>query len=81
MEPTLEEALKKGIEAHKAGQVQEADRLSEPSTKSQDPPSAQLQSIINLYTQGQLQQALSDATEMLEKIPEFSCPLQYCWGF
>ena len=158
MELTLDEALKKGIEAHKSGQVQEADRLYgavlkaepnhpdanhnmgvlavgvgnvqkalpffktaleikpgvaqfwlsyidalikigriadgkavfdqakvkgakgeafdqlekrlfEPSSNPQDPPSAQLQSIINLYTQGQLQQALSDATEMLEKFP------------
>jgi predicted O-linked N-acetylglucosamine transferase (SPINDLY family) len=69
VEPTLEEALKKGIEAHKAGQVQEADRLSEPSTKSQDPPSEQLHSIINLFTQGQLQQALSDASQMLERFP------------
>jgi len=27
MELTLEEVLKKGIDAHKAGQIQEADRL------------------------------------------------------
>ena len=69
MEPTLEETLKKDIEAHKAGEVQEADKLSESSTNPQDPPSEQLQSIINLYTQGQLQQALSDASQMLEKFP------------
>jgi protein O-GlcNAc transferase len=31
-----------------------------------DPPSEQLQSVINLYTQGQLQQALSDANQMLK---------------
>ena len=35
----------------------------------QDPPLEQLQSIINLYTQGQLQQALSEATQMLERFP------------
>jgi protein O-GlcNAc transferase len=69
VEPTLEETLKKDIEAHKAGEVQEADKLSESSTNPQDPPSEQLQSIINLYTQGQLQQALSDASQMLEKFP------------
>jgi predicted O-linked N-acetylglucosamine transferase (SPINDLY family) len=69
VEPTLEETLKKDIEAHKAGEVQEADKLSESSTNPQDPPSDQLQSIINLYTQGQLQQALSDASQMLEKFP------------
>ena len=34
-----------------------------------DPPSEQLQYIINLYTQGQLQQALSKATQMLERFP------------
>ena len=35
----------------------------------QDPPSDQLQPIINHYTQGQLKQALSHATEMLAKFP------------
>tara|TARA_B100000787_G_scaffold129818_1_gene98736 strand:- start:1976 stop:3922 length:1947 start_codon:yes stop_codon:yes gene_type:complete len=35
----------------------------------EDPPSDQLQSIINLYTQGHLEQALYHATEMLEKFP------------
>ena len=39
------------------------------TVKAQDPPSDQLQTIINIFTQGQLQQALSDATEMLEKFP------------
>ena len=35
----------------------------------QDPPLEQLQSIINLYTQGQLQQALSESSQMLEQFP------------
>ena len=35
----------------------------------QEPPSEQLQSIINLYTEGQLQQALSESSQMLEKFP------------
>jgi tetratricopeptide (TPR) repeat protein len=35
----------------------------------QDPPSDQLQPIINHYTQGQLKLALSHATEMLAKFP------------
>ena len=69
VEPTLEETLKKDIEAHKAGEVQEADKLSESSTNPQDPPSDQLQAIISIFTQGQLQQALSDASQMLEKFP------------
>ena len=34
-----------------------------------DPPSEQLQPIVNLYTQGQLQQALSKAIQMLERFP------------
>ena len=34
-----------------------------------DPPSEQLHPIISLFTQGQLQQALSKATQMLEKFP------------
>jgi tetratricopeptide (TPR) repeat protein len=39
------------------------------TVEPQDPPSEQLQSIINLYTQGQLQQALSHTTQMLEGFP------------
>jgi len=35
----------------------------------QEPPSGQLQPIINLYTQGQLQPALSNATKMMERFP------------
>ena len=35
----------------------------------QDPPSELLQSIINLYSQGQLQQALSESNQMLEEFP------------
>jgi len=37
--------------------------------KSQDPNQEHLQSIINLFTQGKLQQALSEATQMLERFP------------
>ena len=35
----------------------------------QEPPSEQLQSIINLFTQGQLHQALSESSQMLERFP------------
>ena len=38
-------------------------------TNKQDPPSRLLQPIINLYTQGQMQQALSEASKMLEQFP------------
>ena len=41
--------------------------------KSQDPPSDELQPIINLYTQGKLQQALSDAGQMPHRW--LQCPL------
>jgi len=36
---------------------------------NQEPSSELLQSIINLYTQGQLQQALSESNQMLEQFP------------
>jgi len=39
------------------------------SMKSQDPPQEYLQSIINLYTEGKLQQALSESNQMLERFP------------
>ena len=35
----------------------------------QDPPLEQLQSIINLYNQGQMQKALSESSQMLEQFP------------
>ena len=38
----------------------------------QDPPSAKLQPIINLYSQGQLQQTLCQASEMLKQFPNSS---------
>ena len=39
------------------------------TTVPKDPPSDQLRSIINLYTQGQLQQALSECSRILERFP------------
>ena len=38
--------------------------------KSQDPPLEQLQSIVNLFTQGKLQQTLSESRKMLEQFPK-----------
>ena len=166
MELTLDQALQKGIEAHKAGQVQEADRLytailhdqpkhpdanhnmgvlavgvgkvqealpffktaleANPSTsqfwlsyiealiklgylvdaksvfdhaknngakgdgfdkleqkldqpsKVQDPPQDQQQSVINLYSQGQLQQALEQASTLLQQFPKSSFLYNIC---
>ena len=42
---------------------------------TQDPPSEQFQSIINLYSQGQLQRALSESNKMLERFPNSVAPL------
>ena len=39
------------------------------TSEVKSPHSEQLQPIVNLYTQGQLQQALSKATQMLERFP------------
>ena len=43
--------------------------VSESQSQDPDPPSEQLQPIISLYTQGQLQNALSETTQMLERFP------------
>ena len=61
------EAKNKGANGDSFDQLEQ--RLSELSSNLQDPPSIQLQPIINLYTQGHLQRALSDTTEMLERFP------------
>jgi len=37
--------------------------------KNQDPSQEQLQSVLNLYTHGKLQQALSESSQMLERFP------------
>ena len=66
----LNQAKGKGAKGEAFDQIEK--QLSESSVnevKPQDPPSEQLQQIISLYTQGQLQQALSNATEMLERFP------------
>jgi tetratricopeptide (TPR) repeat protein len=47
-------------------------QLSKLHVNPQQPPSNQLQSIINLYTQGQFQQALFQATEMLVTFPNLA---------
>ena len=54
-----------------SGQVfdQLEKRILESSANLQDPPPVKLQPIINIYQQGQLQQALFDASQMLERFP------------
>ena len=44
-------------------------RLSTRTKKSKDPSPEQLQSIINIYTQGLLKKALSECNKMLKKFP------------
>ena len=51
--------------ANQGLQANKANTLDKP----QDPPAQQLQSIINLYTQGQLKQALATSSQMLERFP------------
>ena len=41
-------------------------------SKVQDPPQSQQQSIINLYSQGQLEEALKQVTELLQNFPNSS---------
>ena len=41
-------------------------------SKVQDPPQSQQQSIINLYSQGQLEEALNQVTELLQNFPNSS---------
>ena len=52
-----------GIKAIAGGPVSKA-------SKAQDPPQDQLQSLINLYSQGQLQQALKEAEILVQKFPK-----------
>ncbi|MDA9291614.1 tetratricopeptide repeat protein, partial [bacterium] len=40
------------------------------ASKAQDPPQDQLQSLINLYSQGQLQQALKQAETLVKQFPQ-----------
>ena len=48
------------------------------ASKVQDPPQDQQQSLINLYSQGQLQQALAQATVLLEQFPNSSVLYNIC---
>ena len=45
------------------------DLIYNHSMKNQDPSQEQLQSVLNLYTHGKLQQALSESSQMLERFP------------
>jgi tetratricopeptide (TPR) repeat protein len=64
----LLEAKGKGAKVKVFDQLEQ--RLNALNEASTDPPQDQLQPIINLYSQGQLQQALSHATKMLDQFPD-----------
>ncbi|MDA9990909.1 tetratricopeptide repeat protein [Paracoccaceae bacterium] len=69
----LYQALKNGAKVDQFfGLEQQLDGV-EPSktavSKSQDPPQEKLHSIINRYSQGQLQQALDETSQLLQQFP------------
>jgi tetratricopeptide (TPR) repeat protein len=61
------QAKSKGVSGEAFDQI--GTKLSKLSTYPQDPPLGLLQPIINLYMEGQLQQALSENTLVLERFP------------
>ena len=67
----FDQAKDKGIKGDVFDQLEKRlseFRVSEFQSQDPDPSSEQLQPIISLYTQGQLQNALSETTQMLECI-------------
>ena len=66
----LDQAKSKGAKGDAFDQL-EKRLTSSPSTNSntQEPPQEQLQSLINLYTQGQYQEALTQASQLLKQFP------------
>ena len=61
----FDQAKDKGVGGEKFDQLEQ--KLA--GQELQDPPSGKLQTIIDLYTQGQLQQALSESSQMLVSFP------------
>ena len=61
------QAQKKGFKSEAFTQLKK--RLSKTSKNPQHPPADQLQSIMSLYNQGRLQQALIEANQMLDRFP------------
>ena len=50
-------------------ELEKGTEVNTGSKKSQEPPEDQLQGLIDLHTQGQHQQALTQASQLLEKFP------------
>ena len=63
----FDQAKGKGVKGKAVDQMEQ--RLAELAANQQDPPSDQLQPILNFYTQGHLQQALSAAIKMRVQFP------------
>ena len=66
----FEQAKSKGVEGNAFEQIEKRlGSSSSKKSKTQDPPQDQLQSLINLYTQGQYQEALNKGSQLLEQFP------------
>jgi Flp pilus assembly protein TadD len=69
----LDQAKDKGAKGEAFDKLAQHLNSVEPTasivSKHQDPPQDQLQPIINLYSQGQLQQALNEASQLLQQFP------------
>ena len=63
----LDQAKGKGAKGEAFDQLER--QLSEPHANPHDPPERLLQHIINLFSQGHLQQALSETTQILDRFP------------
>ena len=61
-----------GIKALAGGPVGKASKV-------QDPPQDQLHSLINLYSQGQLQQGSRASDRIIAAVSELKCFVQYLW--
>ena len=63
----FDQAKDKGAKGEAFDQLEQ--RLNVPNEVSIDPPQAQLQTLINLYKQGQLQQTLDSTKQLLSQFP------------
>ena len=66
----LAQAKGKGVNGESFGQLER--RLNAPNEVSIDPPQGQLNTLINLYQKGQIQQALDSTKQLLSQFPNSS---------
>ena len=78
----LDQAKGNGAEGDRFDEFEQRLEGVEPSkttgSQDQDPPQEQMQSLINLYSQGQLKQALEQATTLLQQFPNSSVLYNIC---